>query len=120
MSEPRFRTEKGLEGSHMAAYFDDPRLAGAMIEKKRGFVLNAQTSNGETAVHWAAFYGHASVLRVLIDKGADLDTKGNLKRTAVHKATMNDDQESVRMILESKRVNTQIEDGQESIVQLLL
>lgn len=117
----------------MAAYFDLPRLARDIVEKKRGFVLNTQTSNSETAVFWATFCGHGRVLRVLIDKGADLDTKDNLKRTALHKATMNDDEVSVRMILESKRADAQIEDvhgwmslwwaasnGQERLVQILL
>ncbi|GAP88931.2 putative NACHT and Ankyrin domain protein [Rosellinia necatrix] len=133
MSEPRFRTEKGVAGLHMAAYFGLSRLARDMIEKRRRVVLNAQTSNGETAVHWAAFYGRIRVLKVLIDKGADLDTRDSLKRTALHKATMNDDHEAVRIILESKRADTQIEDiygwtplrwaasnGYEDLVRMLL
>ncbi|KAF2964017.1 hypothetical protein GQX73_g9554 [Xylaria multiplex] len=133
MSEPRFRMEKRVTGLHMAAYFNLSRLAKDMIEKKRRFALNAQTSNGETAVHWAAFYGHARVLGVLIEKGADLDTKDNSGRTALHKATMNDDHVSVKMMLESKRVDTQTEDvhgwtslrwaasnGQETLVRMLL
>ncbi|KAI1120343.1 hypothetical protein F5Y10DRAFT_128012 [Nemania abortiva] len=65
MSEPRIRIERGVTGLHMAAYFNLSRLARDMIEKKRGFALNAQTKNGETAVHWAAFHGHTEVLGVL-------------------------------------------------------
>ena len=134
MSKPCFETKKGVKGLHIAAYFNLSRLVRGMIEKRKAGALNAQmTDTQETAVHWATSYRHVEVLKVLIDKGADLDTKDSQNRIALHKATMNDDYESARIILESKRADTQAEDlynwtplrwaapnGQESIVRLLL
>lgn len=133
MSDPRFRKEEGVSGLHMAAYFNLSTLVRAMIGKKVVLALNAQTASGETAVHWATLYRNVEVLEVLIENGADLNTKDNSKKTALHKAIINDDHMSVRIILDSKRADTQIEDafgwtplrraasnGQEGLVRLLL
>ena len=40
----------------------------------RGAQINEQDNNGMTALGWSAFWGSSEVARLLIDKGADIDT----------------------------------------------
>ena len=51
-------------------------------EKNKGYV-----SGGETALHFAAFLGHADVVKVLIQNGSKLNAGNERKQTALHFAT---------------------------------
>lgn len=48
--------------------------------------INVQTSHGETALHLAAGEGHADVVKVLLDRGADTSIKDLYGKTAAEYA----------------------------------
>jgi ankyrin repeat protein len=51
-----------------------PKLGekGANVEAKDGIIL------GNTALHWAAFHGHTSAERLLVEKGADIEATNGM------------------------------------------
>ena len=48
-----------------------------------GFDISAAGDWGFTALHWAAWYGHANVVRLLISRGAPLEAKNNYGGTVI-------------------------------------
>nr|KAG5691673.1 hypothetical protein BaRGS_014128 [Batillaria attramentaria] len=48
---------------------------------QNGADVNAQTSNGDTACHLAAYRGHLEAVKLLVEVGADLDLTNNKFRT---------------------------------------
>eukprot|EP00252_Welwitschia_mirabilis_P007630 TRINITY_DN1920_c0_g1_i1.p1 TRINITY_DN1920_c0_g1~~TRINITY_DN1920_c0_g1_i1.p1 ORF type:complete len:170 (-),score=46.12 TRINITY_DN1920_c0_g1_i1:247-756(-) len=52
-------------------------------------ILNAQDSEGRTALHMAAANGHLDVIRFLISKGADLNARNLEENTPLHWAALN-------------------------------
>ena len=62
-----------MTGPHLAAYFG---LKEAMITlSENGHDLNSKDSNGRTSLSWAAKRGHEAVVRLLLEKGAELEAK---------------------------------------------
>ena len=43
---------------------------------------------GRTALHWAADRGHLTVVELLLDRGASVDSKDGEGQTALHYATL--------------------------------
>lgn len=75
----------GADGSPplvLAATNSNPEFAAAILAAG-GDVNMPSTSNGATALHAAAFLGHAEVARLLLDKGADKDAMSNDGMTAM-------------------------------------
>ena len=70
----------------LAAEMGDEELVGALIQ--RGAQVNAQQRGGpdSTALHIAATNGHDKILRMLLDAGADLNTRELRGYTALHSA----------------------------------
>ena len=44
---------------------------------------------GDTALHYAAIGGHSDPILALVNKGAEVDSVNNDKRTALHIAVLN-------------------------------
>jgi ankyrin repeat protein len=74
---------------------DVTRLLAAAKDGKRddvelllanGTPVHWRGDGGETALHWAAAYGHPSVAQLLIAKGADIKTQDANGATALHYA----------------------------------
>lgn len=64
--------------------------------------VNALTSNGETALHWASFRGRTGMVRLLLEAGADREIRAESDgRTALQMAKDEGHLEVVR-ILESR------------------
>ncbi|KAK3302952.1 ankyrin repeat-containing domain protein [Chaetomium strumarium] len=83
------RTERGLfngiTGLHAAAHFDLPvHLAECLVDS--GIDINAQCSDGQTAMHWAVRYGRPSLVELLVKKKAELDLPDRFRDTPLHKA----------------------------------
>lgn len=62
-------------------------------------IINAQDEKGQTALHHAACRGHAEVLQVLLDHGADAVIPDNEGRQALHLACFQGNVGIVKMLL---------------------
>ena len=71
--------------------------------------------NGKTPLHIAATHKNTSMVQLLLEKGADVNAKDNLKRTALHDASRN---KRIRGIV-LRYINFNAEDSH-TTVQLLL
>jgi ankyrin repeat protein len=63
---------------------DDP--AGVALLLKHKAKANARDRNGRSALHEAAFAGHADIVAALIDAGADVQVRDALERTPMLEA----------------------------------
>ncbi|KAF4629184.1 hypothetical protein G7Y89_g8969 [Cudoniella acicularis] len=68
--------------------------------KIREAILSAVLPDGRTALHMAALQGHESVVRLLLEKGAEASAKNNEGRTALHIATCQKHDSVVKVLLE--------------------
>lgn len=101
---------------HLASYFGILPLAENILLKnnlinkmKRLLYLNKTDDKGMTALHWAATYGHEAVMRLLLKKGADVQTKDKDGWTALHWAAEYGHEAVMRLLLE-KGADIQIKD----------
>jgi ankyrin repeat protein len=83
-------------GLHLAAWFGIPRVVNDLLESD---CLDFPDSDGQTPLSWAAQWGQEAIVQLLLEKGADLESKSNNGRTPLSWAA---------------------EEGHEAIVQLLL
>ena len=74
-------TDKGLTPLQLAAMRDKPICVKALIQC--GANVNATEGVGATAMHAAAYFGHAEVARALLDAGANLQLADKLGNTPV-------------------------------------
>ncbi len=81
----------------IAAQNNDVATANHLIQTgKEG--VNLQDSSGKTAAAWASITGSLDVLKLLIDKKANLEIKDQCGETAVFDATKNDQVGALRML----------------------
>jgi ankyrin repeat protein len=105
------------------------RKAVRWLEKN---AANIKANYNGTALHCAAEDGHKAAVRLLMERGADVNTKGDRKWTALLYAAQNGHEAVVQMLLD-KGANTNTKDnightalhyaaqnGHEAVVRLLL
>jgi hypothetical protein len=74
--------------------------------------LNARGGREVTPMHVAALAGHADLLSLLVDRGADVDGRGTFVWTPLHRASWNGELEAGKCLLDrGADVNVQDEDG---------
>jgi ankyrin repeat protein len=118
-------------GPHLAAYFG---LKEAMITLlENGHDLNSKSSNGQTPLSWAASRGQEAVVKLLVEKGAELETKSkDYGQTPLLYAASRGQEAVVKLLLE-KGAELETKDkygqtplswaasrGREAVVKLLL
>ena len=96
----------------LAAELDHPSLTMIQLLIDHKADLNAALQkNGYTAMHRAASYNYAKVVKLLIDKGADINKVSNLGYAPLHMAASSGGKEVIEVLLEAKcRLN--IQDGE--------
>jgi ankyrin repeat protein len=57
----------------LAAQGDSPEQVKALLDK--GVSPNVKSHLGWTALHWAAYHGNAKLVRLLLDRGADVNAR---------------------------------------------
>ena len=62
-----------MTGLHLAAFFGVYGAANTLII--RGQSLDLKDSHGRTPLSWAAYHGHEAVVKLLVEKGAELEAK---------------------------------------------
>ncbi|CAN9211420.1 unnamed protein product [Alternaria alternata] len=94
--------------------------------------VNQKNYNGETALHWAAIKGNKVLVRLLVDKGADVKAEDNNRKTVLHLAAQGADEVLVRLLVDkgadikAKDKNGQTvlheaaKGGNEAVVRLLV
>ncbi|CAM9211517.1 unnamed protein product, partial [Ectocarpus sp. 6 AP-2014] len=83
---------------HKASVVGDLAAISRFI--KDGGNLEAQSFCGRTALHYAAFYGHADVARALILGGANVCSRGGGNSTPLHFAAWGGNKPVVRLLLD--------------------
>ena len=57
--------------------------------------------NDRTSLHYAAYYGHKNVAKLLIDNGSDVNVKDEYGWTPLHSAAIKGDLETVQALLKA-------------------
>ena len=75
----------------------------AMFERySQQSALNTRDSEGNTPLHWGARNGHAQIVRLLLDRGADFRLKNNIEQVPLHVASENGHVEIAKLLIQRK------------------
>ena len=93
------RSEDGFPPLGLAIFFRHPDLARTLIE--RGADVNAAAENRQRVrpLHAAASVGDLETMRLLLERGADPNTRQELDFTPLHGAAARGDVEMARLLL---------------------
>lgn len=152
------RNDDGVSVIVWACYVNQPELAAALADRlgeatldlgqaaalgrtervrellDAGCGVDDHTPDGFTPLHYAAFFGHAGLARLLVERGATLScvAKNDLSVTPLHSALAGRHREIARLLIESGAdvgarqqlgwtpVHTAAQNGDAELVQLLL
>jgi ankyrin repeat protein len=102
---------------YYAAKFGFRDLAEHLIAKHPEHV-NAQGGNDVTPMHVAARSGHADILSILHEHGADLEGRGIIGQSPLHRASMNEKLEAGKYLLDrGADINARRDDGSTPLYQ---
>ena len=109
---------------HLASYFGILPLSenlvlgkGLMNKRKSSYHLSKHDEFGMTALMWAAERGCEAVLRLLVEKGADLNAKERDGKTALMKAAERHET-TVRLLLEKGADMNAIDKGGSTVLMI--
>ena len=84
-----------------------------LIESGADMPVAAQNKDGETPLHLASQYEEVEVVRMLIERGADVSAQNKEGGTPLHQASQNGSVGVVRMLLErSTNIAARNKDGE--------
>ena len=95
------RGDDGTNLFHVAAYFGMFKVIRILIEYDPAHIHGSD--NGSTLLHWASISHHSegvSVLRLLLEHGADINVRNHRGRTPLYLASSSGMQDVVRLLLE--------------------
>jgi len=93
----------------------DACISGDLKKAKNAILKDAnvnaldtrKSKSGRRPLNWAAFYGHAKIVKLLLDHGADIDAQNRTGFTAIHHAVENNQKEIV-ILLKSEGADARI------------
>jgi ankyrin repeat protein len=98
-ADPNAAASTGASVLMTAARGGSAPVAAALIA--RGAKVNAaEPLHDQTPLMWAAGRGHASIVRVLLDSGADVHARSRVRKRTVQVANRYGDQNSVRGVID--------------------
>ncbi|KUJ13176.1 uncharacterized protein LY89DRAFT_153773 [Mollisia scopiformis] len=122
---------KHMTGLHLAAYFGVDDAVRALLNNNSP---DLKDSYGQTPLSWAAKSGHEAMVKLLLDKGAELEAKSTYGQTPLSRAAGSGGHEAVVKLLLEKNAELETKDiengqtplswaarnGHEAVVMLLL
>ena len=106
---------------HLAAFFDHPELANALLD--RGAAIDARSTNAmkSTPLHAAAAGANPDMVELLLKRGADVNQRQQGGWTALHAAAQSGDRDMVRSLTaHGADVNARAENNQTPLDLALL
>jgi hypothetical protein len=99
---PRYSPQfsPGMTGLHIAANFGLELIVSSLLASEGVDVDSKDDKYGQTPLSWAAENGHEAVVKLLLEKGADMESKSNNGRTPLSWAAKNGREAVVRLLLE--------------------
>ena len=127
-----YNVQKQMTGLHLAAYFGIQEAAHILLQRWQDVDLS--DGYGRTPLSYAAENGHEAVVRLLLDKGADIESKNyNGGRTPLWWAAGKGHEAVVKLLLGADGIDVNLkgdngetalssaaEKGHEAVVKLLL
>ncbi|ODH49779.1 hypothetical protein GX48_04157 [Paracoccidioides brasiliensis] len=111
---------------HLAAYFGNLSWAKMLLEHyaSDGIPFRRHTSRkdsyGRTPLFWAATRGHRDVVELLLDHGANINSKDRDKLTALHIAVTGEHKEVVSLLLDrSARIEVKASYGDTPLIRAI-
>lgn len=85
----------------------------------RGAEVDARDEDGQTSLHWAAWYGeyHIDIARLLLDKGADPNAAADDGRTPLHLAVVNGNTSNAKLLIQRGADPFKAFDGPEEVIE---
>ncbi|KAI5778825.1 hypothetical protein EDC01DRAFT_634306 [Geopyxis carbonaria] len=91
---------------------DEMNVAQRLLNQET-IVSQGDNEHRVPLLHWAALNSQEGVVRMLLDRGANIEAKDRLGRAAIHIASLNSGEGIVRMLLDrGADIETEDEDGQ--------
>ena len=105
---------RGMTPLHIASYRGDVVLAALFLQQNADVTIQYDSSGwwwkyGTTALHEAAKHGNDTIVAMLLDHKAAINTQDALGRTPLHLAIMHGHKKTVEVLLE-RGANTHIKD----------
>lgn len=93
-------TRLGVSALHLATNFGQVDICEFLLEKGCFQNLDVVDGQGETSIHFAARSGHPEIIRVLSQRGGNIDAQSRTGLTALHVAAWNGELSCVEALLE--------------------
>ena len=88
---------------HSAGVNGQDEVLRVLFEKPRGVDINAQGTNGRTALHDAAYFDYQSTIQILFDNGARTDIHDNANRSPLGVAKDNNNLGALDLLTRLRR-----------------
>ncbi|KAK1840600.1 Ankyrin repeat domain-containing protein 50-like protein 3 [Colletotrichum chrysophilum] len=127
----QYQSRDGLNSVHLAALNGHDEVLLRLLPSDND-ALNSRDNAGRTPLIWGSSEGHDNIVRMLLDKGADVNAQGGRYGNALQAASFKGHDKIVQMLLDKDAdVNAQggdyvnalyiaSEEGHDDIVQMLL